>query len=121
MCTNEHEAIVALMCQFFSAHSPISSNAPIQIRGQPLHGSPAGDGTRIAPDFAVFPHKTYVLNPPVPTLGNSYARIICEIAMAQTSSNLKNKCKLWMRQSYIRSIKLYDIMNTRAMKIEYVR
>ncbi|CAG8820343.1 18803_t:CDS:2, partial [Dentiscutata erythropus] len=28
--------------------------------------SPAGDDTRIALGFAVFLHKTYVLNPPVP-------------------------------------------------------
>ncbi|CAG8607828.1 7462_t:CDS:2, partial [Scutellospora calospora] len=117
MCSNEHEAIVALMYRFFSAHCPISSTAPIQIRGRPRNW-------RRYSHFSVYPHKTYVPNPPVPhpgpppsdREGNPYARIICEVAVTQTSSNLKHKCKLWMRQSYIRSvlgIKLYDIMNTR--------
>ncbi|CAG8673702.1 18800_t:CDS:2 [Gigaspora rosea] len=126
MCSNEHEAVIEALGDSFRAHSPTYAiyDAPIQIRGQPFHESPAGDGTRIAPDLAVFPHETYVPRPPVPhpgpppsdTRGNPYARIICEIAMSQTSSNLKRKCKLWMRQSYVRSvlgIKLYDIMNTR--------
>ncbi|CAG8503034.1 17189_t:CDS:2 [Gigaspora rosea] len=123
MCSNEHEAVNMVFQRCFDAHCPTYAayDAPIQIR---VHESPAGDGARIAPDFAVFPHATYVPNPPVPhpgpppsdTRGNPYARIICEVAMGQTSSSLKRKCKLWMRQSYVRSvlgIKLYDITNTR--------
>ncbi|CAG8472478.1 13319_t:CDS:2 [Cetraspora pellucida] len=144
MCSNEHEAIIEVLRDSFRAHCPITTyaiyNAPIQIRGQPLHESPAGDRTLIAPDLAVFPHPTYVPDPPVPhpgpppsdTRGNSYARIICEIAMAQTSSNLNVKCRLWKLQSYVRSvlgIKLYNIMNTRnnpqrkrdrAMKVYFI-
>ena len=48
--------------------------------------------------------------------GNPYARIICEVAVTRDASDLKTKCRLWKRQTYVRSIlgiKLYDPLNTR--------
>ncbi|CAG8528483.1 10081_t:CDS:2, partial [Scutellospora calospora] len=127
MCTDVHEAVIEALRDSFRAHCPTTTyaiyNSPIQIRGQPLHKSPAEDGAHIAPDLSVFPHPTYVPKPPVPhpgpppsnIQGNPYARIVCEVAVAQTSSNLNVKCRLWKLQSYVRSIlgiKLYNIMNT---------
>ncbi|GBC13585.2 hypothetical protein GLOIN_2v1475242 [Rhizophagus irregularis DAOM 181602=DAOM 197198] len=124
MCSNEHEAVVDSLSKSFHAHDGTYAdyNAPIQVRGTPLHLSP--DGVRNAPDVAVFPHKTFVPPPPNPhpgpppsdIRGNPYARIICEIAVSQDSSDLKTKCRLWKRQTYVRSIlgiKLYDPLATR--------
>ncbi|CAG8786569.1 6106_t:CDS:2, partial [Dentiscutata erythropus] len=71
MCKNDHEAVIDGLRGYFAAHrhTYTLSNAPIQIRGSPSHGSPAGDGSLILPDIAVFPHRTYVPRPPVPHPG----------------------------------------------------
>ncbi|CAG8474775.1 10113_t:CDS:2, partial [Diversispora eburnea] len=70
MISPEHEAVVDALRDYFRAHSPLTTyappNAPIQTRGSPGHHSPAGDGTFIMPDLAVYPHRTYVPVPPVP-------------------------------------------------------
>ncbi|CAG8759059.1 22865_t:CDS:2 [Cetraspora pellucida] len=127
MSSTEHEAVVAVLGKSFRARCPPATyayNEPIQVFGTPLHHSPAGDGTRIAPDLAVYPNQAYILAPPVPhpgpppsdIRGNPHARIICEVAISQSSSNLKDKCKRWRRQSYVQSvlgIKIYDICDSR--------
>ncbi|CAG8649219.1 1860_t:CDS:2 [Funneliformis mosseae] len=83
----------------------VPSNASIQVLGQPLHDSP--DGSHKAPDLAVYPHPTFVPDPLVPhpgpppsdRRGNPYARVILEVAVDQSSSDLRDKCRLWKRQS----------------------
>ena len=48
--------------------------------------------------------------------GNPHARIICEVSVSQGAADLKTKCRLWKRQTYVRSIlgiKLYDPLATR--------
>ncbi|CAG8569902.1 10334_t:CDS:2 [Acaulospora colombiana] len=76
------------------------------------------------PDLAVYPNTLFVPRPPVPhpgpppsdKRGNPHARIICEVAMAQRSSDLKEKCRLWKHQPYVRAvlgIKLYETKTTR--------
>ncbi|CAG8744965.1 15174_t:CDS:2, partial [Funneliformis caledonium] len=121
MCSSEHEAVVEEIGNCFRAYG-MGRNAPIQILGQPLHDAP--DGSRKAPDLAVRPHPTYVPDPPVPhpgpppsdRRGNPYARIILEVAVSQSFSDLKDKCRLWKQQSYVRSvlgIKLYDALAIR--------
>ncbi|CAG8767844.1 6206_t:CDS:2, partial [Ambispora leptoticha] len=88
------------------------------------HQSPSGDGSYIMPDLAVYPNPLFVPPPPVPhpgpppsdKRGNPHARIILEVAMAQRYSDLKEKCKLWMQQPYVRAvlgIKLHETKNTR--------
>ncbi|CAG8460786.1 5130_t:CDS:2, partial [Paraglomus brasilianum] len=88
------------------------------------HESPSRDGSRIMPDLAVQPHPLFVPPPPVPhpgpppsdTRGNPYSRIMVEVAVGQTSSDLKEKCRKWKREPYVRAIlgiKLYEIKNTR--------
>ncbi|CAG8715258.1 17638_t:CDS:2, partial [Funneliformis caledonium] len=151
MCSTEHEAVVEIIGDAFREQCPRAiygsrNNAPIQIRGQPRNGissqfacsltsycvlilmflskvHDAPDGTRRAPDLAVYPHHTYVPDPPIKhpgpppsdRSGNPYARVILEVAVAQSSSDLRDKCRLWKRQSYVRSvlgIKLYDALAT---------
>ncbi|GET00362.1 hypothetical protein GLOIN_2v1734790 [Rhizophagus clarus] len=127
MCSSEREAVVEIVGDAFRELCPraiygLRTNAPIQILAQPLHEVP--DGTRRGPDLAVRPHSNFVPNPPVPhpgpppgdIRGNPYARIIAEVAVSQSNSDLNEKCRLWKRQSYVRSvigIKLYKILNTR--------
>ncbi|CAG8676683.1 4724_t:CDS:2 [Funneliformis caledonium] len=127
MCSTEHEAVVEIIGDAFRDLCPRAAygsrnNAPIQILGQPLHDAP--DGTRRAPDLAVYPHPTFVPDPPVPhpgpppgdRRGNPYARVMLEVAVTQSYSDLKDKCRLWKRQSYVRSvlgIKLYNALATR--------
>ncbi|CAG8513916.1 10523_t:CDS:2 [Acaulospora colombiana] len=80
--------------------------------------------SHIAPDLAILPHFAYVPPPPVPypdpppsdIRGNPYARIICEVAVAQSSKNLNIKCRRWKREEYVQDvlgIKLYDVKTTR--------
>ncbi|RIB08157.1 hypothetical protein C2G38_2147216 [Gigaspora rosea] len=128
MCTEVHEAVVALLQEYFRIpNGGVIINPPIVVRGQSLHPSPNADGLRIAPDIAVRPNKTYVPRPPNPgplnigpppsdTMGNPHARIVCEVAVSQSYRGLKNKCELWMSQQYVRcvlGIKLYDLRTTR--------
>ncbi|RIA80692.1 hypothetical protein C1645_838259 [Glomus cerebriforme] len=127
MATSEHGAAVEIIGDAFRELCPRATygsrnNAPIQLLGQPLHDAP--DGTRRAPDLAVYPHHNYIPDPPVPhpgpppsdRRGNPYARVMLEVAVTQSFSDLKDKCRLWKRQSYVRSvlgIKLYDVLATR--------
>ncbi|CAG8514282.1 7606_t:CDS:2 [Paraglomus brasilianum] len=89
-----------------------------------VHESPSRDGSRIMPDLAVLPHHRFVPPPPIPhpgpppsdTRGNPYSRIMVEVAVSQTSSSLKDKCRKWKREPYVRAIlgiKLYEIKDTR--------
>ncbi|RHZ44459.1 hypothetical protein Glove_724g28 [Diversispora epigaea] len=117
MSSPEHAAVVETLSYYFRAHSPPATYTP-------LHHSPARDGARISPDLAVYPHPNFVPAPPVlhpgpppsDIRGNPHARIICEVAVSQTSSDLKDKCRRWKRQSYVRSIlgiKIYQICDSR--------
>ncbi|RGB22091.1 hypothetical protein C1646_731242 [Rhizophagus diaphanus] len=127
MCSPEHEIVIEIIGDAFRELCPRAiygprKDAPIQILGQPLHVM--ADGIRRGTDLAIGPHRTFVPDPPVPhpgpppsdIRGNSYARVIVEVAVSQSSSDLKEKCRLWKRQSYVRSIigiKLHKVFNTR--------
>ncbi|CAG8762717.1 12865_t:CDS:2 [Cetraspora pellucida] len=125
MCTQVHEVVVALLQRYFNVPNGNEIADPsILVLGQPLHPSPNADGLKIAPDIAVYSDEAYVPRPPntglgpppSDTIGNSHARIICEVAVSQNYRGLKNKCALWMSQQYVRyvlGIKLYDLRTTR--------
>ncbi|RIA85545.1 hypothetical protein C1645_830630 [Glomus cerebriforme] len=127
MGLSEHEAVIEIVGDAFRELCPNATygnqnNAPVQLLGRPLHDMP--DGSCRAPDLAVYPHPTFIPDPPISYPGpppsdrggNPYARVILEVAVTQSSSDLRIKCKLWKRQSYVRSIlgiKLYDVLATR--------
>jgi hypothetical protein len=100
------------------------------------------DGISRGTDLAIGPHPRFVPNPPIPHPGpppsdirvllichvfhdtlntNTYMvdigeRVIVEVALSQSSSDMKEKFRLWKRQSYVRSIigiKLHRVFNTR--------
>ncbi|CAG8679514.1 2583_t:CDS:2, partial [Paraglomus brasilianum] len=106
--------LVQFLADYFNVY-----NGAIPMRNKPIrtvfflvHPSPTGDEKRIAPDLCISPNEPYVPNPTVPhpgpppsnSNGKSHARIVVEIANCQSTEFLKSKCKLWMRQDYVRYV-----------------
>ncbi|CAB5377355.1 unnamed protein product [Rhizophagus irregularis] len=129
MCTPEHEVVIEIIGDAFRELCPRAiygprKDAPIQILGQPLHVM--ADGISRGTDLAIGPHPRFVPNPPIPhpgpppsdIRGNSYARVIVEVAVSQSSSDMKEKCRLWKRQS--KQTSGYDghTLATRSCKAE---
>ncbi|RGB22548.1 hypothetical protein C1646_730362 [Rhizophagus diaphanus] len=123
MATPEHEVVIDVIRHYFNIFCPgFPTDALIQVSGQINHIAP--DGSRRSPDVAVSPHPILIPNPPVQhpgpppsdTRGNPHARVIIEVAVTQSYNDLRDKCRLWRRQLYVRSIlgiKLYDVLATR--------
>ncbi|RUO97038.1 hypothetical protein BC936DRAFT_141079, partial [Jimgerdemannia flammicorona] len=87
------------------------------------YDEPGGAGTVVAPDIAVLPRNNYVQAPLTPypgpppgdRRGNPHARVICEIAQHQSTSDWDVKCRSWLQQEYVRyvfGIKLHGMRDT---------
>nr|CAG8585377.1 12341_t:CDS:2 [Entrophospora candida] len=80
---------------------------------------------KIAPDIAVRPRESLVQREnPYPGFprgdckGNSYARVICEVANNQKIGLWNIRCETWMQEEYVRcvfGVKLYPKINKRIV------
>ncbi|CAJ0756852.1 21537_t:CDS:2, partial [Entrophospora sp. SA101] len=89
------------------------------------HYNPIGIGEKIAPDIVVSPRESLVQREnPYPGFprgdckGNSYARVICEVANNQKIGLWNIRCETWMQEEHVRcvfGVKLYPKINKRIV------
>ncbi|RUS14180.1 hypothetical protein BC938DRAFT_477504 [Jimgerdemannia flammicorona] len=125
MAYAEHEDAVMILQKYFNiANDDAVFDAPIKASGQPLYDEPGGSGILIAPDISVSPENGHVQAPTIPypgpppgdIRGNPHARVICEIALHQSTHDWESKCQCWLRQLYVRyvfGIKIHGMRDAR--------
>ncbi|RGB36587.1 hypothetical protein C1646_741676 [Rhizophagus diaphanus] len=123
MASPLHENIVSRLQEFFKVpNNGVVDEPPINVSGQPFHYVPGGNGIKEAPDVSVSPDiaivprpavSTIIPRPPADTDGNPHARIMCEIAVGQSTGELKQKCRSWMREPYVRAVVGIKILEPR--------
>ncbi|RUS33928.1 hypothetical protein BC938DRAFT_483210 [Jimgerdemannia flammicorona] len=133
MADSEHEAVISsLQAVFRVANGGVLWNPPIRVWGQPYHNAPGGGGLLVAPDVAVSPSNVQVQVPimpyPGPPPGNSqnypYARIVCEVAIHQSTQDWEARCRNWLQEPYIRfvlGIKVHEKRIVRNPQGQYHR
>ncbi|CAG8619481.1 10066_t:CDS:2, partial [Funneliformis caledonium] len=111
MANSEHEISAFLLMKIFDRPNNGVLLGPIIICGQPFHYNPIGHGEKMAPDVAVYPSTAHVPRPNIPHPGPPpsdkrlpHARIIVEIANAQSLDNLITRCETWLRQQFVRDV-----------------
>jgi hypothetical protein len=112
MANPEHEAAVSYLDDCFKEPNNRVKLGPIEVLGQPYHFNPTGAGEKYAPDIAVCGSIDHVSEPIIPhpgpppsdVKGNPHARIICEVANAQSITDLNKKCEDWMHERYVRCV-----------------
>ncbi|CAG8474425.1 13099_t:CDS:2 [Cetraspora pellucida] len=124
MANEEHKVVVSLLQGCFKApNNGVKHGPSIVITGQSFHYNPSNIALKIAPDIAVRPNTAHVLRPIIPypgsppsnTIGNPYAKIICEVALAQSTSYWEEKCENWMNEQYVRCVFGIKIHNIRTV------
>ncbi|CAG8734992.1 9434_t:CDS:2 [Cetraspora pellucida] len=124
LANEEHEVITSLLTQVFAIpNGGIRRSPPIVVAGQTFHYNPSDIALKIAPDIAVRSNTAHVLRPTIPhpgpppsnTINNPHARIIYEIAIAQSTSYWEEKCVNWMNEQYVRCVFGIKIHNIRTL------
>ncbi|CAG8449866.1 8806_t:CDS:2 [Scutellospora calospora] len=102
MTTSVHEDVVSWLQDFFKVpNNGVVDDPLIMVTGQPLHYEPSGTEVEIAPDVAVRPDITIVPRPSAYTViphppsdvnRNPHTRIVCEVAVNQSTGHLRQKC-----------------------------
>jgi len=98
MVNSDHEFVISMLQVFFRVTNNNVIDGPIKVFGKPFHYNPINIMEKMAPDVAVYPNIiAYVPRPgvrhpgppPGDTNGLPHARIVYEIANAQTIATWK--------------------------------
>ncbi|PKK71099.1 hypothetical protein RhiirC2_778823 [Rhizophagus irregularis] len=124
MASPLHENIVSRLQNFFEVpNNNVVDDPPINVSGQPFHYVPYVPGgneikeapdVSVSPDIAIVPRpatSTVIPRPPADTdvqyveqLLLYFVYIGSEIAVGQSIGELKQKCRSWMQELYVRAV-----------------